>query len=686
MAIVAETPVPSPSHGRRRRLREDSEGQFLLLGIPMVLIASSLLWYVVGMAQSILWRDRSQEVADSVALTSGACHAIGMNLIAFLNLAMLVFSLIHMILALLSMAMLGVAYLALACSFFLPAAEAISQGAFRAHDWFDKIDEKLVDVIEKVFPKVGTFEEWVAIGAPWWAFEASATNGLRYEDGGSRHYGLAFSTSMIPLNVFMKLQKSGMYKPSKCNDDGSPPDGYSSCGQPPIGWTGIVNPDGSVTQVPNKHKFIMPQDFEGKEGLPVFADKFNSLCTNSINLIPDYAYQLIHASQDPSAGPNVFDSPFFNNIFGQAVKQITRLMRGPCDDPFWNSGQYNGRQGLPYGSNGNTTTNPQTTDGQNDGNGDPACTPDGFRQMVNANAPPDPGPAPPQPSATPPDAQKDPGAYANWQAMQAAYGTWQKAKSDFDYFNSAQGKKDRTKAQQQICKQNGKTWSKQEEDDAKAKNQDKGPKYVINYAINGNDWMQIWAIAFGDPPGDATSGAQMAKLARLFDVTPADTDLQPPAAVYTAQAELYLDCHGRWFSVCNQFNLATFKVGWRSRLRRVELPDWQEIVGDLLSAALADVLTSDWMRDRFRQVKWPSAVTSKLPGLKGSMFGFMCKDGGQGTKGCGWGVAVSFAGNFAFNLLKTDVLYEANLLNDHHSPANHDVNYPGHPEFQGSLH
>jgi hypothetical protein len=55
------------------------------------------MWYVMGIGDAILWRDRSQEAADAVAYTSAAVHARGMNFISAMNIVMLIITALYIV-------------------------------------------------------------------------------------------------------------------------------------------------------------------------------------------------------------------------------------------------------------------------------------------------------------------------------------------------------------------------------------------------------------------------------------------------------------------------------------------------------------------------------------------------------------------------------------------------------------
>lgn len=69
-------------------LRGDQRGAVMVMGIFMCCIIVGALWYVAGIGDAIVLRERSQEIADAGAFSGATLHARGMNLIVLLNLVM----------------------------------------------------------------------------------------------------------------------------------------------------------------------------------------------------------------------------------------------------------------------------------------------------------------------------------------------------------------------------------------------------------------------------------------------------------------------------------------------------------------------------------------------------------------------------------------------------------------------
>jgi hypothetical protein len=136
-----------------------------------------------------------------------------------------------------------------------------------------------------------------------------------------------------------------------------------------------------------------------------------------------------------------------------------------------------------------------------------------------------------------------------------------------------------------------------------------GPKAMTQYAYNGNDWMQIWAVS-GVPVESNTLAARIVSVpSRLFgrgqeaDALASKAD-SPPLHVFLAQAEFYYDCAGVWESnYCNKAGAALYQMRWRARLRRFH---HLNVLGDL-----SGLFFNDFLRGPVVQ-KIGSKLTSRL--------------------------------------------------------------------------
>ncbi len=78
----------STSRDPQSSLLTDDRGAVMVMGIFMCSCLVGALWYLAGIGDAILYRERLQEAADAVAFSDAALHARGMNLLVLINLIM----------------------------------------------------------------------------------------------------------------------------------------------------------------------------------------------------------------------------------------------------------------------------------------------------------------------------------------------------------------------------------------------------------------------------------------------------------------------------------------------------------------------------------------------------------------------------------------------------------------------
>jgi hypothetical protein len=66
----------------------DERGAIIVMGIFMCACLVGILWYLAGIGDAIIFRERMQEGADATAFTAAVLHARGMNLLVMINLIM----------------------------------------------------------------------------------------------------------------------------------------------------------------------------------------------------------------------------------------------------------------------------------------------------------------------------------------------------------------------------------------------------------------------------------------------------------------------------------------------------------------------------------------------------------------------------------------------------------------------
>jgi hypothetical protein len=112
--------------GGLSRLHGDERGAILVMGIFMCACMVGALWYLAGIGDAIVYRERMQEGADAVAFSGAVLLARGMNIIVMLNLIM---ALILAIRVALKATQAGL-YIAAAIAAAVPGGQGVAAGIY----------------------------------------------------------------------------------------------------------------------------------------------------------------------------------------------------------------------------------------------------------------------------------------------------------------------------------------------------------------------------------------------------------------------------------------------------------------------------------------------------------------------------------------------------------------------------
>jgi hypothetical protein len=106
-------------------VREDQRGAIMVIGVFMAMLVVGFLYYIVGIGNTIIFRERLQDAADAVAFSGAVVHARGMNIIAMINIVLLILMTVYMALKIVHMAVVAaVIVCGIALCPLLPALEA----------------------------------------------------------------------------------------------------------------------------------------------------------------------------------------------------------------------------------------------------------------------------------------------------------------------------------------------------------------------------------------------------------------------------------------------------------------------------------------------------------------------------------------------------------------------------------
>jgi hypothetical protein len=198
------------------RLRRDEDGAIMVIAVFMAAVLVGAIWYTWGLGEAMLYRQQLRQAADASAFDSAVLHALGMNMIAMINITM---AAVLSVLVALMVVFVG----AIVCTLIALALLAIpgvdivdAEGLAALLDF----DDTMYNLISNVAPKIqkaltwmNTSEGIVAIAMPWAGFVASLQSADEY--GGAVQSTWATSLSMIPLRLPYYSDKLDAYLKEK---------------------------------------------------------------------------------------------------------------------------------------------------------------------------------------------------------------------------------------------------------------------------------------------------------------------------------------------------------------------------------------------------------------------------------------------------------------------------------------
>ena len=168
------TAPPSPAlfedtrdDGPRTTLGRDDSGAVMVIGVFMAMLVTGFLYYIVGIGNTLVYRERLQDAADAIAFSGAVVHARGMNLIAMINIVLLLLMTIYLAMRLVERAVFGLVIacgtlLILVCGEAVPALESADQILVRLVEAYSRgvlqpalqLGHSAQEVIKNTFPGI----------------------------------------------------------------------------------------------------------------------------------------------------------------------------------------------------------------------------------------------------------------------------------------------------------------------------------------------------------------------------------------------------------------------------------------------------------------------------------------------------------------------------------------------------
>lgn len=182
-----------------RDLHKDQRGAIMLMGLCMSCFLIGGLWFLIGIGDTIVFRDNMQEATDHAAFTSAVLHAKGMNFISACNLILLALIAIHILMGIIHDILLAICIVG---ALFSLGTSCVPWSDFRP------LYTGYFKIMTPVAKGIHYLEEVAEIGYPFIAVAKAYTLGSDYGEFGPKKrsvHVLALSTSLIPGNAMSSV-------------------------------------------------------------------------------------------------------------------------------------------------------------------------------------------------------------------------------------------------------------------------------------------------------------------------------------------------------------------------------------------------------------------------------------------------------------------------------------------------
>ncbi len=149
-------------------LLKDERGAIMVMGVFMAVLLVGMIYYVSGIGETVLYRERMQDAADAGAFGAAVMHARGMNIIALLNMVMAavlaVLVALKIIEALLTAATLIAAGICAGCGPYCGYCCDVCLGPLPALELGREYVSSTIDAVEPTIQNIVSISHSVAVG------------------------------------------------------------------------------------------------------------------------------------------------------------------------------------------------------------------------------------------------------------------------------------------------------------------------------------------------------------------------------------------------------------------------------------------------------------------------------------------------------------------------------------------
>lgn len=271
-------------------LKNDQRGTLLITGLMMGCGLISVCWYMLETWRDVLQREGVQSAADAVAAGGAAWYAAGMNVLAFINVAMAL--LLSVFVAVRAAELLGVATLVVASAlmFVFPAMVPVANAGMKLAEFAYKIENKIAKPWMRALNLATTTERAVSVAFPYLSVAGSTvsayTLGAKDSTGAGVAGTLALAPTMLDEALSRELKFAGSSKPGLAMI----PERMGRLGE---GGRGMI--DKLKSKIPNGKVAALVNVGNLAGSMPVEAEEYAQVCSRAaerlsslLRLIPGF--------------------------------------------------------------------------------------------------------------------------------------------------------------------------------------------------------------------------------------------------------------------------------------------------------------------------------------------------------------------------------------------------------------
>jgi hypothetical protein len=192
-----------PASEARSTVLANERGAILLGAVFMATFLVGCLWYVMGVGDAIIYREKMQDGADSVAYAAAVYHARGMNVIAMLNLIMAAVLAVLVWLKLVQLLLWALIAILTGLCYFTGWACAGASLASQAERLVSNAIDTVEPIVDKTLKALSKLQTWIAKSTPFIASGRSVIAAQHYKP--TVEFGMSVSSSMVAANGTLGL-------------------------------------------------------------------------------------------------------------------------------------------------------------------------------------------------------------------------------------------------------------------------------------------------------------------------------------------------------------------------------------------------------------------------------------------------------------------------------------------------